>query len=285
MNFNKIFIILLSAIILFFFSPGLFSQDTEIENDISYTIGPGDLIDIKVFNVPELNITVRVSGNGMITLPLIGSIKAEGLTRSLLEKQLAAMLEKNYLNNAQVTVFIKEYHSKMVSVIGAVKTPGNHELYGEKTILELISLAGGFTPDASKKIIIIRKLKEGKSISLKIDVDELMIEGNPKLNVPLKAGDIINIPAVSHMNIYIFGEVKNPGHIEMIREGEITLLRAIAQAGGFTERARKGSVLVKRRVKGKEIKIKINVKSILKGKKSDFILKSNDIIHVPESVL
>ena len=285
MNFNKISIILLSIIILSFFSLDLLSQDMENENDISYTIGPGDLIDIKVFNVPELNITVRVSGNGMITLPLIGSIKAEGLSRSRLEKQLAAMLEKNYLKNAQVTVFIKEYHSKMVSVIGAVTKPGNHELYGEKTILELISLAGGFTPDASKIIIIIRKLKEGKSISLKIDVDELMIEGNPKLNVPLKAGDIINIPAVSYMNIYIFGEVKNPGHIQMIREGDITLLRAIAQAGGFTERARKGSVLVKRRVKGKEIKIKINVKSILKGKKPDFILENNDIIHVPESVL
>lgn len=285
MSFKKILMIIFILAGFSLFSINLLSQETEADNNVTYKIGPGDLIEIKVFNVPELNITVRVSGNGTITLPLIGNIKAEGLSRSLLEKQLAVKLEKNYLKNAQVTVFIKEYHSKMVSMIGAVKSPGNHELYGEKTILELISLAGGFTSDASKKIIIIRKLKEGKSISLTIDVDELMIKGNPKLNVPLKAGDIINIPAKSHMNIYIFGEVKNPGHIEMIRDGDITILRAIAQAGGFTMRARKGSVLVKRRVKGVEKKIKINIKSILRGKKPDFVLLNNDIIHVPESVL
>ncbi len=283
MNFKlKIIIIFTISTLLI---PALLTGQAITDSDISYKIGPGDLIEIKVFDVPELNITVRVSGNGLITLPLIGNITAEGLTRSQLENRLAAMLEKNYLKNAQVTVFIKEHHSQMVSVIGAVKTPGNHELYGEKTILELISLAGGFTPDASKKIIIIRKLKEGKSISLSIDMDELMLEGNPKLNIPLKAGDIINIPAESHMNIYIFGEVKNPGHIQMIKEGDITLLRAIAQAGGFTDRARKGSVLVKRRENGKEKKIKINVKSILKGKKPDFVLENNDIIHVPESIL
>ena len=285
MNFKRISIMFFLIISLLPPFSNLYPQNTESNSDISYKIGPGDLIEIKVFNVPELNITVRVSGNGTITLPLIGSIIADGFSRSQLENQLAAKLEKNYLKDAQVTIFIKEYHSKMVSVIGAVNKPGNHELYGEKTILELISLAGGFKSDTSDKIIIIRKLKNGKSISLKIDVDELMVEGNPKLNIPLKGGDIINIPAISHMNIYIFGEVKNPGHIQMIREGEITLLRAIAQAGGFSERARKGSVLVKRRVKGKEIKIKINVKSILKGKKPDFILENNDIIHVPESVL
>ncbi len=284
MSFNRKIILIFAVFSLFLYSFPLNGQGNG-EEDISYTIGPGDLIDIKVFNVPELNITVRVSGNGMITLPLIGNIRADGLTRSQLEKLLSSKLEKNYLKNAQVTVFIKEYHSKMVSVIGAVKKPGSYELYGEKTILELISLSGGFTQDASRKIIIIRKLKKGNSISLSIDVDELMLKGDPKLNVPLKAGDIINIPAVSHMNIYIFGEVKNPGHIEMIRDGDITLLRAIAQAGGFTGRARKGSVLVKRRVKGKEIKVKINVKSILRGKKPDFILKNNDIIHVPESAL
>jgi len=284
MNFKKASIAFFLVINLYF-SIVAFPKETKIENDISYTIGPGDLIDINVFNVPELDITVRVSGNGAITLPLIGSMRVEGLSIPQLEKQLSAKLEESYLNNPQVTVFIKEYHSKMVSVIGAVKKPGNHELYGEKTILELISLAGGFTPDASRNIIILRKLKNGKNISLAIDMDELMLKGNPKLNIPLKAGDIINIPVVSYMNIYIFGEVKNPGHIKMIREGDITLLRAIAQAGGFTERARRGSVLVKRREKGKETKIKINVKKILKGKKPDFVLKNNDIIHVPESIL
>ena len=112
-----------------------------------------------------------------------------------------------------------------------------------------------------------------------------MIKGDPNANIPLRSGDIVNIPPESFMSIYIFGEVKTPGHLKMVKEGDVTLLRAIAQAGGFTDRARKGSILVKRNVNGKEIKIKINVKDILRGKNKDFVLVNNDIVHVPESVL
>lgn len=283
MNFKKTTI--LSLVISIFFTYIIFgSPRSETELNI-YKIGAKDLITINVFDVPELNITVRVAEDGTITLPLLGNIKIEGLTRNQLEKHLASLLEKKYLKNAQVTVFIKEYESKKVSIIGAIVKPGNYELLGEKTLLELLSIAGGLTNDASNSIIIIRKLKSGDSISLKIKLDDLMLKGDPKLNIPLKAGDIVNIPAERFMNIYIFGEVKQPGHIKMVKDENNTLLRAIAQAGGFTDRARKGSILIKRKVNGKERKIKINAKKILKGKITDFILRDNDIIHVPESIL
>ncbi len=251
----------------------------------TYKIGAKDLITINVFDVPELNITVRVGEDGTIALPLLGNIEIEGLTRAGVEKKLATLLEEKYLKNAQVTVFIKEYQSKRVSIIGAVEKTGKYELLGEMTLLELISTAGGLKGDAAKNIIIMRKLKNGDGISLKINLDDLMLKGDPKLNIPLKAGDIVNIPAVRFMNIYIFGEVSKPGHLKMIKDDNNTLLKAIAQAGGFTPRARKGSILIKRKVEGKERKIRINAKKILKGKISDFILKDNDIIHVPESIL
>jgi polysaccharide export outer membrane protein len=253
--------------------------------DYTYIVGPKDLLEIKVFNVPELNITVRVSEDGTITLPLLGNIKVEGFNRDQLEQNLVKLLEKKYLKNPQVTVFIKEYQSKIVSIIGAVKKPGNFELLGKMTLLELISVSGGLTEKHSDTIVIIRKYKNGKSNSILVNLDELMVKGNPKYNLPLQPGDIINLAVESFLDIYVFGQVKEPGHIKVKKEGEITLLRAIAQAGGFSDRARKSAVLVKRKVDGKEVKIKINVKSILKGKRSDFVLQDNDIIHVPESIL
>jgi len=253
--------------------------------DYSYVIGPKDLLTISVFDVPELNITVRVSEDGTITLPLLGKIEVEGLSRSDLERKLAGLLEKNYLKNAQVTIFIKEYQSKRVSVIGAVKSPGNYELIGKQTLLQMLSSAGGLTEEASERIIIIRQYSDGRSKSLIIDLDELMLKGDPKLNIPIYASDIINVPVERFSDIYVFGQVNNPGHIKMKKLSHLTLLRAIAQAGGFTDRARKSSVIIKRTEGGKEIKIKVNIKKILSGKKPDIVLQPNDIIFVPESIL
>jgi polysaccharide export outer membrane protein len=268
----------------FIFTSFIFSVD-QGDKSYSYSIGPKDLLTINVFEVPELNITVRVSEDGSIVTPLLGNINVAGLTRFQLEKKLVKLLEKNYLKSAQVTVFIKEYQSKLVSVIGAVKNPGNYELVGRQTLLQMISIAGGLTEAASDRIVIIRQYKNGKSASLVINLDELMLKGNPKLNIPLQAADIINISVERYLDIYVFGQVKKPGHIKMKKDGNVTLLRVIAQAGGFSERARKSSVLIKRKVNGKEMKIKINVKKILRGKRKDFILENNDIVHVPESML
>lgn len=255
------------------------------ERDYSYAIGPKDLLTISVFEVPELNITVRVSEDGTITLPLLGKIEVGGLSRSGLERKLARLLEKSYLKNAQVTIFIKEYQSKQVSVIGAVKNPGNYELLGKQTLLQMLSSAGGLTEEASDRIIIIRQYSDGRSKSLTIDLEELMLKGNPKLNIPIKSSDIINVPVERFTDIYIFGQVNNPGHIKMKKMSHLTLLRGIAQAGGFTDRARKSSVIIKRSENGKERKIKVNVKKILSGKRPDIILKPNDIVFVPESIL
>jgi polysaccharide export outer membrane protein len=253
--------------------------------DYAYTIGPKDLLTISVFEVPELNITVRVAEDGTIALPLLGVVRVQGLNPLQLETRLAILLEKSYLKNAQVTVFIKEYQSQKVSIIGAVKKTGNYELIGKQTLLQLISRAGGLTEKAGSKIIVIRQYKDGKSASLAIDIEELMLKGNASLNIPLQANDIVNVAMDTLVDIFVFGQVKNPGQIQMKKSDQLTLLRAIAQAGGFGDRARKSSVLITRREKGKEIKIKVNVKKILNGKQPDFILKPNDVVYVKESVL
>jgi len=174
----------------------------------------------------------------------------------------------------------------MVSVIGAIVKPGNYEVVGRTTLLEVISQAGGLAsgqdPD---RVVIIRKSGEGENESQVIDLNRLMMEGATDLNVELRPGDIVNIPVAQHIDIYVFGQVKSPGHLQIRQRGQITLLQAIAQAGGFLDRARKGSVSITRREDGKEVKYKVNVKRIISGKESDFILQSNDIIHVSESIL
>ncbi len=250
-----------------------------------YKIGAKDLLEISVFGLEEMNKTVRVSEDGKITFPLLGEVEVEGLTKTELEKKLSQLLEEKYLQSPQVTVFIKEYQSKRISVLGAVGKPGPYELLGRQTLLQLISEAGGLTEDAGDDIIVIRQFQDGTSISLKISIDDLFLKGDARLNIPLEPNDIVNIPAEKTALIYVFGQVRKPGALEVKKSNIPTLLQVIAQAGGFSERASKGGVLIKRINKdGKEKQIKVNVKDIIKGKKKDIQLLENDVVYVPETI-
>lgn len=283
MNFNKT---LLSVFV--FFCAALLGAQTKTGTGQSYEyqIGAKDLLEISVFEVPELNITVRVSENGMVSLPLLGEVKAEGLNRADLEKKIASMLEKNYLKNAQVTIFIKEFQSKKISVMGALEKPGMLDLIGRQSLLQVISMAGGLSEQASDTVVIFRQFKNVPSQSLVIKLDDVLLKANPKYNIPIFPGDIINVPGNQYMDIYVFGQVKNPGAVRMKKgSDEVTLLRAIAQAGGFSDRARRGKVLVTRTEGGTEKKIYVDVKDILGGGRKDFVLQAFDVVFVPESIL
>jgi len=259
-----------------------FPQDKFVSE---YRIGPKDLIEISVFGVQELNRTVRVSEDGKITLPLLGEIDVNDLTATELEKRLSGLLGEKMLQNPQVTVFIKEYQSKRVSVLGAVQRPGPLQLLGRMTLLQIISEAGGLTPDAGNDIIVIRQLADGTSTSLHISIEDLFFKGDAKLNIPLEPGDIVNIPVDKDVVIYVFGQVKNPGALQVKKSNIPTLTQAIAQAGGFSDRAAKGSVLIKRRdASGKEVPIKVNVNDILKNRAKDVKLLENDTVYVSESL-
>jgi polysaccharide export outer membrane protein len=250
-----------------------------------YRVGPKDLLEISVFGADELSRTVRVSEDGKVTLPLLGEVLVDGLTKSELEKKLADLLGEKYVQNPQVTVFIREYQSKRVSVLGAVEKPGPYQLLGRLTLMQIVSEAGGLTRDAGSVIIIIRQLADGTSTSLRISIDDLFLKGDAKLNVPLEAGDIVNIPVDKLVAIYVFGQVKNPGALQVKKSAIPTLLQAIAQAGGFTERAARGGVVVKRKDEtGKEREIKVNARRILSNKQPDVPLLENDTIYVPESL-
>ncbi|MGZ5496184.1 MAG: SLBB domain-containing protein [Candidatus Aminicenantales bacterium] len=252
-----------------------------------YKIGPKDLLEITVLGVQEINkLVVRVSEEGRITLPLLGEVLVGDLTKFEVEKKLTGLAGERIVLKPQVTVHILEYLSRRVSVVGAVEKPGPFELLGRRTVLAAISEAGGLTRDAGEEIIIIRQLPDGANTSIRISIDGLFVQGDPKLNVTLEPGDVINVPVDKAVPIYVFGQVRNPGALQVKKSSLPTLTQAIAQAGGFTDRANRKKVQIRRKdASGKEIAINVNVRNVLKGKVKDVPLQINDTVYVPESVL
>ena len=285
---NKIGHLVLTFIIIFI--PTIFLSAQE-QQKISpekivkeYEIGPRDLLEIKVFESPDLDQTVRVSEDGSITIPLIGKVLVGGLTKDAVENKIAGLLDERFVKNAKVSIFIKEHQSNSVSVIGAVNNPGMYELIGKRTLLQMITLAGGFANNAGDSLFVLREAPNGGERSISIDLEELVEHGDPKLNIPLQANDVINVPVDKVIQIFVFGCVKNPGAQSYRVSDKVTLLQAIAKAGGPAEGAKKKGVLIKRRNKdGKEININVNLKDIIKGKKPDIDLQKGDVVYVPES--
>ena len=250
----------------------------------AYRIGPGDLLEIKVFEIEQLNQVVRVSEDGSITLPLLGRIEIEGLTQAGVVQKLTTLLQAKYVKNPQVTVFIKEYKSQQVAVIGAVEKPGNYELVGRKNLLQMISQAGGLTDKATDEIFVLRDGGNGATSSIPIDLKDLMVNGNQKLNIPIEPNDVINVPVDKEIRVFVFGRVTQPGALKFKISEKVTLLSAIAQAGGLAEGAKQSAVVITRKGKsGKEEKIHVNLKDVISGKKNDIALQEGDVVFVPES--
>ncbi len=275
---KRLFLILLLAGVAG--ADGLASQEIPSLQVNDYRIGAKDLLEIAVFELPELNQTVRVSEDGSITLSLLGKVEVAGLTAQELEKKLAALLDKQYTKGAHVTVFIKEYQK--VSVIGAVGKPGQYELVGPTTLLQVIAQAGGLTAQAMNEIFVYRQSPDGQQSIISVRLEDLA-NGKQEFNVELKPKDVISIPIDLMLNVFVYGEVKTPGVIPFLSSKKITLLQAIAQAGGPTEWAKKTKVMIKRKDKktGKEMEIRVNLKSMISGKIADIVLEEGDVVIVP----
>jgi polysaccharide biosynthesis/export protein len=263
-----------------------FSQQTGEPVVREYRIGPKDLLEITVFERPELNQTVRVTEDGSITLPLLGKVRIEGLTKEDVEKKLTALLEEKYLQKARVIIFIREYQSQLVSLIGAVAKPGMYELIGPTTLLQMISKAGGLTDRAPAMLYIIRRSPAGGQSRIDVDLEDLVHNGNQDLNVPLQADDIINIPMDQLIQVFVFGEVRSPGALQVWQSKKINILQAVAQAGGLTDSAAKTRVTITRKDKrtGRPLKIKVNLNDIIKGRKLPDELQEGDVVYVPVSL-
>jgi polysaccharide export outer membrane protein len=250
----------------------------------AYRIGPGDLLELKVFEVKELDQTVRVSEDGSITIPLLGRVMVEGLTQEGVVQKLTELLQAKYVKNPQVTIFIKEYKNQQVAVIGAVENAGSYELVGRKNLLQIISMAGGFSETAGNEVFILREGPDGATSTVSIDLKDLLVNGNQALNIPIEPNDVVNVPIDKEIRVFVMGRVTRPGAVKAKLSEGITLFQAIADAGGLAEGAKESAISITRKDKtGKEQKIRVNLKDIIKGKKKDIVLQEGDVVYVPES--
>jgi polysaccharide biosynthesis/export protein len=249
-----------------------------------YKIGRQDLLEINVFDLKELDQTVRVADDGSITIPLIGRLDVAGRTKGDLEALITKLLEERFVRNPQVTIFVKEYESKKVAVSGAVKKPDTYEMLGEKTLLEMISKAGGLDKDLGKEIIIFRQDEDGSTRRLAVNLDRLVYEADPSLNVRVEPGDIIYVPSIEKVRIFVSGAVKNPNLYEVPRAEPVTVLKAITLAGGTTDRASERRVQVIRTAPGGgRTTIRVDLRKIKRGKAEDPVLQKDDLVLVPEA--
>ena len=251
----------------------------------TYRLGPKDLISIKVLEVPELNVESRVSEKGTVNLPLIGEVPAEGLTESGFAEHLKTLLEKRYVNRATVSIEVREFRSRPITVIGAVKSPGNLAFSGRWTLIEALAAAGGLADAHGDFAYVLRRAENGLSDQVAIRVDELFVQGNPKANIPIFANDLINVPATIEVTVFCLGEVLSPGALKFKSTERITVLSVIARAGGLSDRASK-KMSIKRR-KGESLleEQDVDYRKILSGKEPDVALEDGDVLVIKESLL
>jgi polysaccharide export outer membrane protein len=251
----------------------------------AYRIGPKDLIDVRVYEVPELNTERRVQEDGAITLPLIGDVQAQGLTAGQLAERLKNLLEVRYVQRASVEIQIREFRSKPITVIGAVNSPGPLALSGRWTLLEALTAAGGLASDHGQTVFVLRRADNGLSDQISISVDDLLVRAHATVNIPIFANDLINVPATEEVTVFCLGEVRSPGALVFKSTDRITLLTAIARAGGLTERASRKILIKRGGTAGDYRELEVNFKRILSGKESDFALQEGDVVVVKESFL
>jgi polysaccharide export outer membrane protein len=259
-----------------------FTISNNVLND-DYRIGPEDLLEIDAYNVEDIKKTVRVNSSGEIALPLIGIINVKGMTTSELERLITEKLNK-YVQETVVNVSIKEYRNQRVSVIGAVNNPQIYSVTGQRYLIDMLMMAGGLKEEAGNICYVIRP-RQSKDMTMKsdmivIDLEELLVKGNLSLNIPILAGDVINVPRGGV--VFIDGAVTNPG-VYPLKLGT-TLIQAIAMAKGVRSDAKLSEVKIFRdNGKGEREAIEVDYEAISKGEKSDIRIAENDIIIVPKS--
>jgi polysaccharide biosynthesis/export protein len=246
----------------------------------SLLIGPGDLLHVTVLREPELEQRVRVRDSGEVTLPLIGDVHAAGLDPGTAADAIAALyLKENYLKHPDVAVFVEQYATQPVSVLGQVKKPGTYIITAPRTLLDLLAMAGGLTAVADRHITIERapgvKQREERVFLSNRASDALMA------NVMIDPGDTILVPKAGI--VYVLGDVGRPGGYAMVNESRLTVLEAIAMADGVNRTANEKRARVIHNVNGEFDAEDLPLREMEKGEAPDELLHADDVIYIPFS--
>jgi len=278
-----------AAALLFQVPPPTSTPDT-------YTLGAGDQIVVRVPDLEEIdNKTIPIDQEGNIDLPKVGRVKASGLNTEQLAAAIGEKLRK-YLVDPDVSVYLNEMKSQPVSVLGDVTTPGVHQLQGQKTLFEVLSLAGGLRPDAGYLINITRRIEwgiiplpnvktdaTGQYTVASVDVKSVMNASNPAENIIIKPNDVVSVPKAE--TIYVIGAVKKPGAYVLGQYRTLSTLQILALAEGTEKTADTKDAKIMRLLPNSDQRseIPVDLKTILDGKVPDVALKGDDILFVPVS--
>ena len=250
---------------------------------LAYRLGAKDLVEIQVVEEPSLNLERRVSDSGSLMLPLVGELPVDGLTPTEAAARLKARLEESYLQRATVAVRVVEFRSRPISVIGAVRRPGNLELSGRWNLLDALTDAGGLAEGHGEYVQILRRADNGLHDQLTISLDDLLVRADPTVNIPIFSKDVISVPSAAPITIYLMGEVGGTGAMTFQPRQRPTLLTAIAQAGGLTKRAASKITVKRQRADGTRHEIVVRYQRLLSGEVEDLPLQDGDLIVVKES--
>jgi polysaccharide export outer membrane protein len=267
-----------------------------------YILSPNDQIVIRAIDIEEISEKpFRIDQDGTINLPLVGRLKAAGMTVEQFEQALTERL-KVFVRSPQVAVSVIERSrlielQQVVFVVGAFRSPGVYPIKGTETVSDIISRAGGLQPNASHRIKLTRRAEagripltnaydeqEGKVNSVEIVVNQLMEPINPADNVTLVANDVLNVARVE--SVYVTGQVMKGGSFGLEDRESLTVTQILALSGGLGPDANPEKALVLRPVMNtaRRAEIPLNVKSILEGRANDFPLLPNDVLYVPKSI-
>lgn len=263
----------------------------------TYLLGPDDQITIQGPEMDEVtNRPYRVDPDGYVSMPMLGRVKAGGLTIGDFETQLNLAAAK-YVRNPQLVASVAEFHSQPISVVGAVNQPGAQQLQGKKTLMQVISMVGGFRSDAGNTLTVTRESQwgplplpnattdpSGKYSVAEISVPELLQEKNPQLNIPIMPNDVITIPVSD--TVYVVGDVHKPGGFLLGEHKNMTVLQAVAMAEGVsgTSDSKHSRIIHHAADPNQRFETPVNVKLILAGKQQDLPLDGGDILFVPGSI-
>ena len=262
----------------------------------TYLLGPEDELTI---SAPELEVvpgkTVRVDGEGDLQVPMVGRVHVAGLTVQQTEQELNKRL-KTYIRDPQVAIDVKELRSQPASVLGAVNAPGIHQVEGHKSLMEMISLAGGIRQDAGYSIRITRQMEwgciplsnstvdaSGRFSVAQVNLQSIMDAKSPEENIQILPHDVITVPKAEM--IYVTGEVKKSGGFVLGERQSMSVLQAVSLAEGLGSTADKKHAKILRLTQGADqrVEIAVDLKGILEGKTNDVPLQGNDILFVPGS--
>ena len=241
-------------------------------------LGPGDLLEVSVYNVPELTTKARLGERGDIYLPLIGYAHLDGLTpeeaQELLQKRFA---DGGFVKDPHVTVYVTEYASQSVTLLGEVMRPGSYSIMGQRRLYNLISVAGGLTDRAGRTVTIDRRDNPDHPITIRL------AEGlgqTAESNVPIEPGDTIVVERAGI--IYVVGDVQKPSGF-LMNNDNLTVLKAIALAGGTGKTAKLNDAKILRKTPQGIQETTIHLKKILQAKSPDLTMQAEDILFIPSS--